>query len=282
MKLITTKIELQQRLEEVHQAHKTIGFVPTMGALHNGHLALFQRAIKENEVTVGSVFVNPTQFNNIEDLQKYPRDINKDAKLLESIGVDYVFAPTPEEMYEPSEMNQRFTFNFNGLDQVMEGAMRPGHFNGVVQVVSKLFYLVKPTRAYFGEKDFQQLTIIHYMVERSILKDTFGNLKIINCPIVRATSGLALSSRNERLSQDVREKVAPQIYRILSESKKCTSVKDAIEYVEKNINAIKDFQLEYYKIVDKTTLQDTDMLEHAVGCIALWCHQVRLIDNIHY
>lgn len=282
MELITTKTILQQHLEDVHQSNKTIGFVPTMGALHDGHIALFKRAIKENDITVGSVFVNPTQFNNAEDLQKYPRDINKDAKLLARIGVDYVFAPTPEEMYEPSEMNQRFSFDFNGLDQVMEGAMRPGHFNGVVQVVSKLFHLVKPTRAYFGEKDFQQLTIIHYMVEQSSLKDTFGDLKIIDCPIVRAMSGLALSSRNERLSQDVREKVAPQIYRILSKSKKCTSVKDAIDYVEKNISAIKDFQLEYYKIVDKTTLRDTDTLKHAVGCIALWCHEVRLIDNVQY
>ena len=183
-------------------ASKTIGLVPTMGALHEGHASLVRRAVNENNVCFVSVFVNPTQFNNKEDLAKYPRNIRRDAELLSSIGADFVFAPTPEEMYSAEEMNCTFSFDFNGLDQVMEGKMRPGHFNGVVQVVSRLFYLVKPDKAYFGEKDFQQLAIIHYMVERSELAGTFGHLQIVDCPIVREPSGLALSSRNERLSEE--------------------------------------------------------------------------------
>jgi pantoate--beta-alanine ligase len=156
-----------------------------MGALHEGHASLVKKAVAENDVVFVSVFVNPTQFNNKEDLAKYPRNLERDAQLLESIGAHFVFAPTPEEMYTAEEMNTTFEYDFEGLDKVMEGKMRPGHFNGVVQVVSRLFYLVQPDRAYFGEKDYQQLAIIHQMVERSALKDTFGDLKIIGCPIVR-------------------------------------------------------------------------------------------------
>ena len=199
MQIITTKLELTRQVTACMRQNKTIGFVPTMGALHAGHASLVQRACSENEVCFVSVFVNPTQFNNSEDLLRYPRDIEKDAKLLELLGVHFVFAPTPEEMYSKEEMESSFMFDFNGLDEMMEGKMRPGHFNGVVQVVSILFDLIQPTRAYFGEKDFQQLAIIRYLVERSPLANRYKGIKIIGCPIVREESGLAMSSRNERL-----------------------------------------------------------------------------------
>ena len=185
MQIITKKQDLQQVVAACKSMGKTIGLVPTMGALHAGHASLVRRAVEENNVCFVSVFVNPTQFNNKEDLAKYPRNIQRDAELLESIGADFVFAPTPEEMYSEQEMNTTFAFDFAGLDQVMEGKMRPGHFNGVVQVVSRLFYLVQPDKAYFGEKDFQQLAIIHHMVERSSMAGTLRNLQIIGCPIVR-------------------------------------------------------------------------------------------------
>ena len=205
MQIITTKKELLAVVQACKQEKKTIGLVPTMGALHAGHASLVKKAVAENDVCFVSVFVNPTQFNNKEDLAKYPRNIERDAALLQSIGADYVFAPAAEEMYSAEEMNSTFAFDFAGLDQVMEGKMRPGHFNGVVQVVSRLFYLVQPDKAYFGEKDFQQLAIIHHMVERSSMAGTFGALQIIGCPIVREESGLALSSRNERLSEQEKQ-----------------------------------------------------------------------------
>ena len=164
MQIISTKKELQAAVAACKNAGKTIGLVPTMGALHAGHASLVKRAVAENDVCVVSVFVNPTQFNNKEDLAKYPRNIQRDAELLSNLGAHFVFAPTPEEMYSAEEMNTTFEFDFAGLDQVMEGKMRPGHFNGVVQVVSRLFYLVQPDKAYFGEKDFQQLAIIRHMV----------------------------------------------------------------------------------------------------------------------
>ena len=205
MQIITTKADLERCIQACKAKGQTIGLVPTMGALHEGHASLVRKCVSENNITVVSVFVNPTQFNNKEDLAKYPRSLERDAELLDSIGANFVFAPTPEEMYSADEMNNTFRFDFGGLDQVMEGKMRPGHFNGVVQVVSRLFYLVKPDRAYFGEKDFQQLAIIHFMAERSELAGTFGNLQIIGCPIVREQSGLALSSRNERLSADEKQ-----------------------------------------------------------------------------
>ena len=200
MQIITTKKDLQAAVKVCKNEGKTIGLVPTMGALHQGHASLVRKAVEENDICFVSVFVNPTQFNNKEDLAKYPRNIERDAELLSSIGADFVFAPTPEEMYSEEELNTTFAFDFAGLDKVMEGKMRPGHFNGVVQVVSRLFYLVQPDKAYFGEKDFQQLAIIHHMVERSSMAGTFGNLQIVDCPIIREDSGLALSSRNERLS----------------------------------------------------------------------------------
>jgi pantoate--beta-alanine ligase len=284
MQIIATKLDLMNQMAACVRQGKTIGFVPTMGALHAGHASLVKQACAENAVCVVSVFVNPTQFNNKEDLLKYPRNINKDAELLADLGVDFVFAPTPEEMYTQEEMQQEFSFDFAGLDQVMEGKMRPGHFNGVVQVVSRLFDLVQPTRAYFGEKDFQQLAIIHHMVERSSLSERYTDLKIVDCPIVREASGLAMSSRNERLS-DEEKQTAVAISQTLFASlqwAKSASVNEVQQRVIDTINAVDGLEVEYYEIVDKDTLQPTDNWDNAVGCVTVYCGPVRLIDNIRY
>lgn len=293
MQIITTKQELLRQVEACKRQEKKIGLVPTMGALHQGHASLVSRSVSENDVTFVSVFVNPTQFNNKEDLAKYPRTLERDAELLASIGADFVFAPSPEEMYSAEEMNTTFSFDFAGLDRVMEGKMRPGHFNGVVQVVSRLFYLVQPNRAYFGEKDFQQLCIIHHMVERSSMAGTFGDLKIIDCPIVREASGLALSSRNERLSADEKT-TALAISKTLFQSldwAKMMSVKEVEKKVVDTINAVEGLEVEYYEIVDQTTLQPATTFTNAIGCATVYCSQsapinhataVRLIDNIKY
>lgn len=284
MQIITNKNELQAVVLACKQEGKTIGLVPTMGALHAGHASLVKRAVAENNVCFVSVFVNPTQFNNKEDLAKYPRNIERDAELLSTIGAHFVFAPTPEEMYTDEEMNTTFKFDFAGLDQVMEGKMRPGHFNGVVQVVSRLFYLVQPDKAYFGEKDFQQLAIIHHMVEHSSMAGTFGDLQIVDCPIVREPSGLALSSRNERLSKGEKE-TALAISKTLFESlkwAKTASVAEVQQHVIDTINAVEGLEVEYYEIVDQTTLLPTDTFSHAIGCVTVYCGPVRLIDNIKY
>ena len=286
MQIFTTKKELQEAVRSCHSLGKTIGLVPTMGALHQGHASLVRRAVAENDICVVSVFVNPTQFNNKEDLAKYPRNIQRDAELLSSIGATFVFAPSPEEMYSPEEMNTTFEFDFAGLDKMMEGKMRPGHFNGVVQVVSRLFYLAQPDRAYFGEKDFQQLAIIRYMVERSALAGTFGALQIIGCPIVREESGLALSSRNERLLDD-EKKTALGISKTLFASlqwakEKGATVQQVRQRVIDTINAVEGLEVEYYEIVDQTTLLPTDTFNHAIGCVTVYCGPVRLIDNIKY
>ena len=297
MQIVSTKTELQTLVKASKESHKTIGLVPTMGALHQGHASLVKRAVADNDICVVSVFVNPTQFNNKEDLAKYPRNIERDAELLSSIGADYVFAPTPEEMYSAEEMNTTFAFDFAGLDQVMEGKMRPGHFNGVVQVVSRLFYLVQPDKAYFGEKDFQQLAIIHHMVERSSMAGIFGNLQIIDCPIVREESGLALSSRNERLSAAEKETalaISKTLFESLKWAKEATAtassphqnlahaVAAVRQRVIDTINAVPGLEVEYYEIVDQTTLLPTDTFEHAIGCVTVYCGPVRLIDNIKY
>ena len=284
MQVITTKQELVRQIKACLRQNKTIGLVPTMGALHEGHAALVRQAVAENDVCVVSVFVNPTQFNNPEDLLKYPRTLTKDIELLTDLGVHFVFAPSPEEMYTPEEMQQPFSFDFNGLDAVMEGKMRPGHFNGVVQVVSRLFDLVQPTRAYFGEKDFQQLAIIHHMVESSEMKERFSGLQIIDCPIVREESGLALSSRNQRLS-DEEKQIAVNISQTLFASMnwaKTASVAEVQQRVIDTINAVDGLEVEYYEIVDKDTLQPTDCWDNAVGCVTVYCGPVRLIDNIRY
>lgn len=286
MQIITTKADLERCIQACKAKGQTIGLVPTMGALHEGHASLVRKCVSENNITVVSVFVNPTQFNNKEDLAKYPRSLERDAELLDSIGANFVFAPTPEEMYSADEMNNTFRFDFGGLDQVMEGKMRPGHFNGVVQVVSRLFYLVKPDRAYFGEKDFQQLAIIHFMAERSELAGTFGNLQIIGCPIVREQSGLALSSRNERLSADEKQ-TALAISRTLFESlnwakQPGATVANVQQRVIDTINAVPGLEVEYYEIVDQSTLLPTDTFNHAIGCVTVYCGLVRLIDNMKY
>ena len=297
MQIVSTKKELQALVEACKKDGKSIGLVPTMGALHQGHASLVKRAVEDNDVCVVSVFVNPTQFNNKEDLAKYPRNIERDAELLSSIGADFVFAPTPKEMYSPEEMNSTFEFDFAGLDKVMEGKMRPGHFNGVVQVVSRLFYLTQPDKAYFGEKDFQQLAIIHHMVERSSMAGTFGNLQIIDCPIVREESGLALSSRNERLSASEKETalaISKTLFLSLEWAKEATaaassahlnsadSVAAVRQRVIDTINAVPGLEVEYYEIVDQTTLLPTDTFNHAIGCVTVYCGPVRLIDNIKY
>ena len=280
MQIITTKEELRRSVSALKDQHKTIGLVPTMGALHEGHASLIRRCVSENDVAVVSVFVNPTQFNNKEDLEKYPRNIERDAQLLSSLGVAFVFAPTPDEMYTAEEMSSRFEFNFGGLDAVMEGKMRPGHFNGVVQVVSKLFRLVQPDKAYFGEKDYQQLAIIRRM--SNVMH--FDEIQIIGCPIVREASGLALSSRNERLSEE--EKVtAVNISRILKESldyAKTHTVQETQQWVEDTINQVEGLEVEYYEIVDQTTLLPVSDFSHAIGCVTVYCGPVRLIDNIKY
>lgn len=279
MKILSTKEELQTELAAIKKAGKTIGFVPTMGALHTGHCSLVKRCVAENDVCVVSVFVNPTQFNNTEDLAKYPRNIERDAALLETQGAQFVFNPTPDEMYSSEEMHTMFNFDFGGLDLVMEGIYRPGHFNGVVQVVSKLFKLIQPQKAYFGEKDFQQLAIIHRMV-----KIMGFNIEIVDCPIVREESGLALSSRNERLSADEKQ-IAIQISHILFESRQltaCQTVQQVQNWVIEQINRVDGLQTEYYEIVDRETLQPAKTWDNAIGCVTVYCGPVRLIDNIKY
>lgn len=280
MKIIRSKNEILAEIKCIKAAGKTIGFVPTMGALHDGHKALVTRCVSENDICIVSVFVNPTQFNNSDDLEKYPRNLERDAEMLEKAGCKFVFAPAPEDIYEQSEIDNQFDFNFNGLDKVMEGKFRPGHFNGVVQIVSKLFTLIQPDRAYFGEKDFQQLAIIHHMVNSLNF-----NVEVVDCPIVRESTGLALSSRNERLT-DIQRKNAIGISKVLIESRNFASElspEELTDWVVDKINAIPDLRVEYYEIVNSKTLMALNSwAESAVGCIAVFCGEVRLIDNVRY
>ncbi|MEG1838499.1 MAG: pantoate--beta-alanine ligase [Bacteroidaceae bacterium] len=279
MKLVHTISNLQAELSALKAQGKKIGLVPTMGALHNGHASLVKRSVKENDITVVSVFVNPTQFNDKTDLIKYPRTLEADSKLLEEAGASFVFAPSVEEMY-PQEDTR--IFSFAPLDTVMEGAFRPGHFNGVAQIVSKLFDAVKPHRAYFGEKDFQQLAIIREMV-----KQLGFNIEIVGCPIVREEDGLALSSRNARLTADER-KIALKISQTLFKSRTFAathSIKETQQWVETEIEKEPGLRLEYFEIVDGNTLQTVEKWEdtsYVVGCITVFCGSVRLIDNIKY
>lgn len=279
MKVVATKAELKNILDAFREEGKRIALVPTMGALHEGHASLVRRSVAENDVTVVSVFVNPTQFNDKNDLQNYPRTLDADCNLLEKVGADIVFAPNVEEMY-PEEDTR--VFSFAPLDTVMEGAFRPGHFNGVAQIVSKLFYAVEPDKAYFGEKDFQQLAIIREMVRQLAL-----DVEIVGCPIVREHDGLAMSSRNTLLSSEERER-ALTISRTLFQSleyAKFNSLLETKAFVENVINNTNGLQLEYYQIVDGNTLQEIEEWsdsEYVVGCIALFCGKVRLIDNIVY
>ena len=277
MIVVETIKGLKQELEKY--SSKNIGFVPTMGALHNGHISLVKRSVKENDVTVVSVFVNPTQFNDKADLERYPRTEEADKKLLEAAGCDIVFMPQVEEMY-PEEDTR--VFNFGSIETVMEGKYRPGHFNGVAQIVSKLFYAVEPTRSYFGEKDFQQVAIIRDMVRQLNIP-----VEIIACPIIREESGLARSSRNELLSAEERKKAA-LISQVLSKSvnfAKDMSVEEVKNWVIDQFKVDEVFKMDYYDIVDGNTLQSVsswDESDYIVGCIAIYCGKIRLIDNIHY
>lgn len=279
MKLIQTINELRTELDVLRREGKSIGLVPTMGALHAGHASLVKRAVAENDVVVVSDFVNPTQFNDKNDLLKYPRTLDADCKLLEACGVNFVFAPSVEEIYPEPDTRQ---FSYAPLDTVMEGKFRPGHFNGVCQIVSKLFLIVEPTRAYFGEKDFQQLAIIREMVRKYPF-----SLEIVGCPIVREADGLALSSRNARLSAEQRGQ-ALQISKTLFASldyAKTHSLAETKQYVENCIAKADGLRLEYFEIVDGTTLQsveDWGNSAYIVGCITVFCGEVRLIDNIKY
>ncbi|MBQ4356142.1 MAG: pantoate--beta-alanine ligase [Bacteroidales bacterium] len=277
MTLIKTIQELQKALAPAHAAGKTIGLVPTMGALHEGHLSLIRRAHAENDLCVVSVFVNPTQFNNAEDLQKYPRTLDADLALVGDLA-DIVFAPSAEEVYRIPATEH---YDFGPVEQVMEGPARPGHFNGVGIIVKRLFDWVDPTRAYFGEKDYQQVAVVKTLVRQCGLK-----LEIVPCPIVREASGLALSSRNQRLTADQRA-TAANIYRILKESRdlQTTDTQKIIAFVAREIEKYDLFKLEYYQIVDGESLQpiaDLTAAPTAVGCIAVWADNVRLIDNIRY
>lgn len=280
MKLVQTIKELQTELDALRSKGKTIGLVPTMGALHAGHASLVKRAVSENDVVVVSDFVNPTQFNDKNDLAKYPRTLEADCELLRKEGAAFVFAPSVEEIYPEPDTRQ---FSYAPLDTVMEGKFRPGHFNGVCQIVSKLFMIVRPHRAYFGEKDFQQLAIIREMVRQM----DFDGLEIVGCPIVREADGLALSSRNARLSAVEREN-ALNISKTLFASRTFASshsVAETQRMVEEGIEKSKGLRLEYFEIVDGTTLQKIDNWEdtdYAVGCITVFCGDVRLIDNIKY
>lgn len=279
MKLIQTIKELRTELDGLRKAGKTVGLVPTMGALHAGHASLVKRAVAENDVVVVSDFVNPTQFNDKNDLLKYPRTLEADCKLLEACGASYVFAPSAEEIYPEPDTRQ---FSYAPLDTVMEGKYRPGHFNGVCQIVSKLFLIVEPTRAYFGEKDFQQLAIIREMVRKYPF-----DLQIVGCPIVREADGLALSSRNARLS-DVQREQALQISKTLFASVeygKDHTLAETLRFVEDGIEKAEGLELEYFEIVDGNTLQPVSAWEdsaYIVGCITVFCGEVRLIDNIKY
>lgn len=287
LKTANTREELKELLKDTKSSD--IGFVPTMGALHEGHLSLIKQARKENKLVVVSIFVNPTQFNDATDLTNYPRTPQKDIEALESLKVDIVFQPTVNEIYPEPDTR---VFDFGKLDKVMEGATRPGHFNGVAQVVSRLFDLVKPNKAYFGQKDFQQVAIINNMVEQLDF-----DITIVTCPIVREEDGLAMSSRNTLLDTVHRE-VAPKIYAYMQEgvelvekslteqsSEEKLTPRDVEKIIIDRVNSVKELKVIYFKIVNGRTLQDAQQWnepEGVQGCIAVQAGNVRLIDNIRF
>ena len=281
MKKFHSIVELQNDLFVARKQGKSVGLVPTMGALHDGHASLVKRSVKDNDVTVESVFVNPTQFNDKNDLKNYPRTLDSDCALLESCGADYVFAPSVEEMYPIPDTRQ---FEFPPVSTVMEGKHRPGHFNGVCQVVSRLFYITRPDRAYFGEKDWQQIAVVKAMV-RSLQLD----VEIVECEIVRESDGLAMSSRNTLLADNERA-TAPRTHATLKQSikyAKTHSLTETHDYVVSNINSVDGLDVEYFSIVDGNTLQDVSSWEdsdYIVGCITVFCGAtpIRLIDHIKY
>lgn len=279
MEIIKSVKKLREITAQARDKGLSIGLVPTMGALHDGHISLVDRARSENDIVVVSVFVNPTQFNNPDDLRTYPRTEEADCRRLADARVDYAFFPTVEEIYPEPDTR---VFDLGPVAQVMEGAMRPGHFNGVAQIVSRLFDIVRPHRAYFGEKDFQQIAVIRRMVA------TEGfDIQIIDCPIKREPDGLALSSRNVRLTPAHRAE-APKIHAILAASVADRATKTVAQVTADVIAAIDASPLmetEYYQIVDPVTLQPVTSwadTPHPVGCVTVWCGDVRLIDNIKY
>ncbi|MBQ5742492.1 MAG: pantoate--beta-alanine ligase [Bacteroidaceae bacterium] len=279
MLIVQTIAELKACLNGEREQGHSVGLVPTMGALHAGHASLVERSVKENDVTVVSIFLNPTQFNDKKDLERYPRTLEADCELLEKCGAQVVFAPSVDEVYPEPDTR---VFSYPPTDAVMEGAFRPGHFNGVCQIVSKLFDYVEPDRAYFGEKDYQQICVIRRMVE-----DLKMDINIVACPVIREESGLARSSRNTLLSDEERQ-LAAHIYRVLSESrKKQMSVAETHDFVVSEIDAIEGLKVQYFSIVDGLTLADVstwDDAESVVGCITVYCGAVpiRLIDHIRY
>ena len=282
MEIIRTVKRLGEVTDTARDAGKSIGLVPTMGALHAGHRSLVERARADNDIVVVSVFVNPTQFNNPDDLRTYPRTEEADCRMLEDCGVDYAFIPSVDEIYPETDTR---VFDLGPVAEVMEGAMRPGHFNGVAQIVSKLFAMARPTRAYFGEKDFQQIAVIRRMVEIEGF-----DLEIVPCPIVREADGLALSSRNVRLSPEARQ-IAPKIREILLSSLDLkahgASPLEVAAATEAAINDVEGLDAEYFQIVDAKTMQPVNSCAEAVepvsvGCATVYCGGVRLIDNIRY
>ncbi|MDE7142017.1 MAG: pantoate--beta-alanine ligase [Muribaculaceae bacterium] len=282
MEVIRTVAGLCGRVAALKADGRSIGLVPTMGALHDGHLSLVEKARQENDAVVVSVFVNPTQFNNPDDLRTYPRTEEADCALLEKAGADIAFIPSVEEVYPEPDTRQ---FDLGPVAEVMEGAMRPGHFNGVAQVVSKLFSMASPTRAYFGEKDFQQIAVIRRMAQI----EGFDGLEIVACPILRAADGLALSSRNVRLTPEQRA-VAPGIHRVLAASvdfAKDHTLEETRDMVVTEINKLPFMEVEYFEIADPLTMQPVASWDEphalpAVGCVTVYCGDVRLIDNIKY
>lgn len=278
--LIIHKIsELRSLLQLERQQGHSIGLVPTMGALHNGHASLVRRSVSENDVTVVSIFLNPTQFNDKKDLERYPKTLEADCLLLEQCGAQIVFAPSVEEVYPEPDTR---VFSYPPTDSVMEGAMRPGHFNGVCQIVSKLFSYTDPDRAYFGEKDYQQIAVIKRMVA-----DLGFKLAIVPCPVIREESGLAMSSRNTLLT-DAERTIAANIYAVLKESTTLgLDIKQTHDYVVEKINAVDGLDVQYFSIVDGDTLADVDSwndAESIVGCITVFCGSIpiRLIDHIRF
>ena len=269
--------ELKTLIRAKKSEGKKVGFVPTMGALHAGHLSLIEQAGKQTDFVVVSIFVNPTQFNDPNDLIRYPRDLGRDLALLDPTPCQLVFAPEPETIYPEPDTRQ---FNFGRPEQVMEGKYRPGHFNGVAQIVSKLFDLTEPDKAFFGLKDFQQIVIVKAMIKKLNLQ-----VEIVPCPIIREASGLALSSRNERLTPEQRANAA-HIYKTLTEAGNKAaqmSVKKLKDWVVEQIDANPYLKTEYFEIVDDENLQSIERWDqplNKVGCIAVFCGEVRLIDNV--
>lgn len=280
MKVFETAAALSAFVEGERAAGKTIGFVPTMGALHAGHISLVEQALSACDCCVVSVFVNPTQFNDPKDLASYPRTFAADAARLEAAGATAVLHPSVEEIY-PAGREER-TFEIGRVAEVMEGAHRPGHFAGVMQVVSRLFDIVRPDRAFFGEKDFQQIAVV-----RAMCRLIGSPVEIVSCPIVREADGLAMSSRNVRLSPEQRAK-APMIYRTLRESLTYAAghtPTEVITWVTEQLDAIEDLRVEYFALVDADTLESINSWEDSErvqGCITVFCGEVRLIDNIAY